>query len=73
MNAIVTKMLEKYNEEGYLMPFDGLPEGEIKELRKFFNQILVEAIAEGKNSYSISTAHLKFSKIYDLMHHPAIV
>lgn len=71
--ALTGSQIEKYNEEGYLMPFDGLPEGEIKELRKFFNQILEEAIAEGKNSYSISTAHLKFSKIYDLMHHPAIV
>ena len=71
--ALTGSQIGKYNEEGYLMPFDGLPEGEIKELRNFFDQILEEALSEGKNSYSISTAHLKFGKIYDLMHHPAIV
>jgi non-haem Fe2+, alpha-ketoglutarate-dependent halogenase len=63
----------EYNEQGYLMPFDGLPLKEIAELRDFFGKILAEALAEGKNSYSISTAHLKFGKIYDLMHHPAII
>ncbi len=71
--ALTGSQIGKYNEEGYLMPFDGLPEGEINELRNFFDQILEEALSEGKNSYSISTAHLKFGKIYDLMHHPAIV
>ena len=71
--ALTGSQIGKYNEEGYLMPFDGLPEGEINELRNFFDQILAEALAEGKNSYSISTAHLKFAKIYDLMDHPAIV
>ena len=71
--ALTGSQIEKYNEEGYLMPFDGLPESEINELRNFFDQILAEALAEGKNSYSISTAHLKFAKIYDLMNHPAIV
>jgi len=71
--VLTGSQIGKYNEEGYLMPFDGLPEGEINELRNFFDQILAEALAEGKNSYSISTAHLKFAKIYDLMDHPAIV
>jgi len=71
--ALSSSQIEKYNEQGYLMPFDGLPSTEIAELRDFFDHILAEALAEGKNSYSISTAHLKFGKIYDLMHHPAII
>ena len=70
--VLSSSQIGKYNEQGYLMPFDGLPSSEITELRDFFDQILAEALAEGKNSYSISTAHLKFGKIYDLMHHPAI-
>lgn len=71
--SLTTSQVRKYNNEGYLMPFDGLPEGEINELRNFFDKILEEALAKGKNSYSISTAHLKFGKIYDLMHYPAII
>ena len=65
--------IEKYNDQGYLMPFDGLPSPEISDLRNFFDQILAEALAQGKNSYSISTAHLKFGQIHDLMRHPAIL
>ena len=65
--------IEKYNDQGYLMPFDGLPSPEIADLRNFFDQILAEALAQGKNSYSISTAHLKFGQIHDLMRHPAIL
>ena len=65
--------IEKYNEQGYLMPFDGLSSSEISDLRNFFDRILAEALAQGKNSYSISTAHLKFGQIHDLMRHPAIL
>ena len=65
--------IEKYNEQGYLMPFDGLSFSEISDLRNFFDRILAEALAQGKNSYSISTAHLKFGQIHDLMRHPAIL
>ena len=65
--------IEKYNEQGYLMPFDGLSYSEISDLRNFFDRILAEALAQGKNSYSISTAHLKFGLVHDLMRHPAIL
>ena len=70
---LTSKQVREFNEQGYLMPFDGLPLTEIAELRDFFGKILAEALAQGNNSYSISTAHLKYGKIYDLMHHPAII
>jgi non-heme Fe2+,alpha-ketoglutarate-dependent halogenase len=71
--VLSNSQIEKYNKQGYLMPFDGLPAEEIRELRTFFEQVLDETLAEGNHSYSISTAHLKFGKIYDLMHHPTII
>jgi non-haem Fe2+, alpha-ketoglutarate-dependent halogenase len=71
--ALSLSQINQYNEQGYLMPFDGLPAAEIEEVRKFFDPILAQALTEGKNSYSISTAHLKFGRIYDLMHHSAII
>ena len=71
--ALSLSQINQYNELGYLMPFSGLPADEIEEVRIFFDQILKETIAAGNSSYSISTAHLKFGKIYDLMGHPAII
>jgi hypothetical protein len=65
--------IDQYNKLGYLMPFRGLPAYEMEEVRSFFDQVLKETLAAGNSSYSISTAHLKFGKIYDLMGHPAII
>ena len=38
--VLSSSQIENYNEQGYLMPFDGLPSTEIAELRDFFDQIL---------------------------------
>jgi len=65
--------IDEYNERGYLMPFDGLDDREIAELRAFFDGVLAAFIELGRDSYSISTAHLRFSRIYRLVSHPAIV
>ena len=65
--------IRQYNETGYLMPFSGLDDQEIRETRAFFDGVLAAYIELGKTSYSISTAHLRFSRIYQLVHHPRIV
>jgi non-heme Fe2+,alpha-ketoglutarate-dependent halogenase len=71
--TLTPSQIDSYNAQGYLMPFDGLGAKEVIEFRTFFERVLEKTISEGNNSYSISTAHLKFGEIYDLMHHPAIV
>ena len=65
--------IRNYNELGYLLPFDGLTETEARELRAFFDGVLAAFIELGRDSYSVSTAHLRFARIYELMSHPAIV
>lgn len=65
--------IDVYNQQGFLMPFDGLPSDEIRELRAFFDGVLAAFIELGRTSYSINTAHLRFARIYDLVHHPRIV
>ena len=67
------QQIAEYNERGYLMPFDGLDEREIGELRAFFDGVLAAFIELGRDSYSISTAHLRFARIYELVRHPKIV
>lgn len=65
--------ISKYNETGYLMPFDGLGEREASETRAFFDGVLAAFIELGRTSYSINTAHLRFARIYELVQHPTIV
>lgn len=65
--------IQKYNDVGYLMPFDGLSEDEVNTIRDYFNQILKKVIESGDSSYSISTAHLKYPLIYDLLSHEKIL
>jgi hypothetical protein len=62
-----------YNDHGYLMPFDGLDASEAAELRAFFDGVLAAFVELGRDSYSISTAHLRFARIYELVKHPKIV
>jgi non-heme Fe2+,alpha-ketoglutarate-dependent halogenase len=71
--VLTAQQLKDYNSQGYLMPFNGLQEAEARELRAFFDGVLAAFIELGRTSYSISTAHLRFKRIYELVQHPVIV
>jgi non-heme Fe2+,alpha-ketoglutarate-dependent halogenase len=62
-----------FNRDGYLRGFRIFSEGEIAEHRRYFDAILAEVLAKGGSSYSISTAHLRYAGVYDLLTHPSIV
>jgi len=67
------KNVARFNENGFVRPiriFDG---PEVDDWRDYFDRLLEQAIAEGRDSYSISTAHLKYGRVYDLLTHPRIV
>ena len=65
--------VQHYNEEGYISGLDVFTEGEAADLRSYFDKLLSEVIASGGDSYSISTAHFKHARVYDLLKHPTIV
>jgi len=65
--------LEAFNRDGYLKPIQIFPPDEMVEHRRYFDELLAQVIASGGNSYSISTAHMKYGKVYDLLTHPRIV
>ncbi len=65
--------VERFNERGFLLPFDGLQSDEVRELRAFFDGVLAAFIELGRTSYSINTAHLRFARIYQLVQHRRIV
>jgi hypothetical protein len=65
--------IDRFNELGYLMPFDGLDDAEARELRAFFDGVLAGFLELGRDSYSINSAHLRFGRIHDLMRHPRLI
>jgi hypothetical protein len=42
-------------------------------IRAAFDELLARTLADGGDSYSISTAHLRYGRVYDLLTHPRIV
>lgn len=71
--TLTPAQIQSYNEMGYLLPFDGLDTSEIGTLRAFFDGVLAAFTSLGRDSYSISTAHLRFARIYELVRHPALL
>jgi len=65
--------VNRFNQAGFLFPQDLLGTEETKACREYFDRLLEGAIAAGKDSYSISSAHLKHSGVYDLLRNPGLV
>lgn len=67
------EQVARFNREGYLMPFRLFSQEEIADLRAYFDRLLAKYLAEGKDSYSISSAHLRHGRVWDLLTHPRVV
>jgi non-heme Fe2+,alpha-ketoglutarate-dependent halogenase len=65
--------IEHYNCDGYLKGIRIFSEAESRENRRYFDDLLTRVLAAGGTSYSISTAHLKYGRVYDLLTEPRIV
>ncbi len=61
------------NRDGFVGPIQIFDEQEIAGIRSYFDDLLAKVVAAGGDSYSISSAHLKYGKVYDLLTHPKIV
>ncbi|WP_153558520.1 phytanoyl-CoA dioxygenase family protein [Roseimaritima sediminicola] len=62
-----------WNETGYLAPLEAYDAATADEVRAYFDGLLQQTLGAGRDSYSISSAHLKHRRVWDLMQHPAIV
>jgi non-heme Fe2+,alpha-ketoglutarate-dependent halogenase len=62
-----------FNRDGYLTGLRIFDAEEIAAIRRYFDQLLERALAEGGDSYSISTAHLRYGRVYGLLADPRIV
>src|SRR5690348_5650755 len=62
-----------FNRDGYLAGIRIFDEEEITGIRRYFDELLARTLAAGGDSYSISTAHLRYGRVYDILTHPRIV
>ncbi len=70
---LTPEQIAAYNRDGYVKGLRVFSPAEITEQRHYFDDLLAQVVAKGGNSYSISTAHLSYGKVYDLITHPRIV
>ena len=71
--TLTAAQIEGYNRDGFIRPVDVYSANQILEIRRYFDQLLEKAIAAGGNSYSISTAHMKYGRVYDILTNPLLV
>jgi ectoine hydroxylase-related dioxygenase (phytanoyl-CoA dioxygenase family) len=65
--------IDRFNREGYLTGIRVFDSAEISAHRTYFDQLLERVVASGGDSYSISSAHLRYGRVYDLLRHPRMV
>src|SRR5712692_1131948 len=71
--TLTREQVEAFNRDGYVKGLRIFSSAEMAAHRAYFDALLARVMAEGGSSYSISTAHLKYGKVYDLLTHPRIV
>lgn len=71
--TLTAAQVEQFNRDGYVKGIRVFEPAEADELRGYFDELLERTLAAGGDSYSISTAHLKHGRVYDLIRHPQIV
>jgi len=72
-STLTREQIASFNRDGFLKGIHIFSESEIAAHRRYFDGLLERVAAAGGDSYSISTAHLKYTEVYDLLTHPRIV
>lgn len=71
--VLTPEQIARFNRDGYLMPLRLFDAAEIADIRRYFDGLLAKYTAEGKDSYSISSAHLRHGRVWDILTNPRIV
>ncbi len=71
--TLTKEQVDSFNRNGYLAGIRIFSTAEITDLRAYFDELLARTLAAGGDSYSISTAHLRFGRVYDVLTNQRIV
>lgn len=67
------EQVAQFNRDGYVRGLRVFDAESTARNRQYFDALLARVLAAGGDSYSISTAHLKYGYVYDLITNPSIV
>lgn len=70
---LTREQIVAFNRDGYIKGLRIFSTEEIAEHRRYFDELLAQVLANGGDAYSISTAHLKYERVYDLLTDPRVV
>ena len=73
LNRLSTSQVEGFNKDGYIKEIPVYTSAEITKIRSYFDELLEQVKAEGGDSYSISSAHLRYGPVYDILTESRIV
>ena len=71
--VLTREQVEGFNRDGYVRRVRVFDEADADATRAYFDALLARVLAEGGNSYSISTAHMRYGPVWDILTHPRIV
>lgn len=65
--------IDQFNRDGFVMGIRIFSDEDIARIRSYFDELLAKVVAAGGDSYSISSAHLKYGKVWDILTNQKIV
>lgn len=71
--SLTQEQMKSYNERGFVRPIPIFSAEEIRGIRDYFDALLERVIAAGGNSYSISSAHMTYGRVHDILTDSRIV
>ena len=71
--TLTAEQVAAFNRDGYLKGIRIFSPQEMAGIREYFDELLARTLAAGGDSYSISTAHFRYGRVYDLLTQPRIV
>lgn len=71
--SLTREQIAHFNRYGFIKGIEIFSPAEAQANRVYFDELLAKVLAAGGDSYSISTAHLKYGKVYDLLTHPRLI
>jgi non-heme Fe2+,alpha-ketoglutarate-dependent halogenase len=71
--VLTAAQIDQFNADGYIRGVRIYSDDEIAAIRRYFDDLLAKVVAAGGDSYSISSAHLKYGRVWDILTNRKIV
>lgn len=71
--VLTAAQVAQFNQDGYIKGIRVYSDAEITGIRQYFDELLARVVAAGGDSYSISSAHLRYGKVWDIVTNARIV